>query len=100
MSMRIAAVLAIVIAAGLYMRSGQRNQRGRVIELPDVPIQQASLELRGRSETEFLAVHVDQQASNEEPVDVIWLYRLTPSQPERGGPPQSLIQVPRKEKQS
>ena len=99
-SMRVAAVLAIVITAGLYLRPGPEDQRSRVIQSQTVPIQRASLELRGRSATKYLAVHVDQRVPNDEPVDVIWLYRMAPPQPGSGEAPQSLIQVPRKEKRS
>jgi len=99
-SMRVAAVLAMVITAGLYLRPGPEDQHSPVIQPQTVPIQRASLELRGRSATKYLAVHVDQRVPNDEPVDVIWLYRMAPPQPEPGEAPQSLIQVPRKEKRS
>ena len=100
-SMRVAAVLVIVVGAGLYLR--HRQPTTSVVEGPrrTMPaIRHVSLQLRGSSDKAFLAVREETLVDIGEPVDVIWLYRLPPQKSGGNGPPRSSTEDSRKEKRT
>lgn len=75
-SMRAAAVVVVLIGAGLYLSSGRNDVPDERLTQPQTKAaRRVTLELRGQSQDELLAVHEDTAVGNE-PVDVIWLYRL------------------------
>jgi hypothetical protein len=98
--MRVAAVLVIVVGAGLYVRHRPSTQPVVQKQTPPVPTRRVSLELRGASDKALLAVREETSVENDEPVDVIWLYRLPPEKQSGDETPRSSTEHSRKEKRT
>ena len=100
-SMRVAAVLLIVVSTGLYLRHRQSTTPVVEGQRRKVPaIRHVSLKLLGSSEKSFLAVREEPLVEIDEPVDVIWLYRLPPEKPGSDETPRSSTEDSRKEKRT